>query len=47
VVHARIGVSDDAGGSAGGAVLDVAGVGEISLTELAAAHQGTLPRYFG
>ncbi len=47
VPHARIGVTDDAGGTDGASALDVAGVGVITLAELAAAHQGTLPHHFG
>ncbi|WP_336922267.1 phosphoribosylformylglycinamidine synthase subunit PurL [Aquipuribacter sp. SD81] len=47
LVHARIGVTDDAGGDDGVPALDVAGVGLVPLTELRAAHEGTLPALFG
>jgi phosphoribosylformylglycinamidine synthase len=46
VPHARVGVTDDAGGESGEAALDVAGVGVTSLAELGDAHTGTLPALY-
>jgi len=45
--HARIGVTDDASDGDAGPVLEVQGVFTVPLAELAEAHLGTLPRYFG
>jgi phosphoribosylformylglycinamidine synthase len=43
--HARIGVTDDAEGD-GGQVLAIAGLPALDIAELAAASEGTLPRFF-
>jgi len=45
--HVRIGVTDDAGGPDGSPVLEIGGVGMLTLAELRAAHEGTLPALFG
>ena len=50
--HARIGVTDDAPaddvrGDDAGPVLELQSLFTVPLSELAEAHTGTLPRYFG
>ena len=47
IPHARIGVTDDAGGADGVPVLDVAGVATMTLADLRGAHVSTLPRLYG